>query len=53
VGGDEFRCRINAVLCNNRQDAGLYIYPLGSGEEQARVTLLLEKMSYERSEKNL
>lgn len=52
VGGDEFRCRINAVLCNNRRDAGLYIYPMGDGGEQARFAGLLEKMSYERSEKN-
>lgn len=51
VGGDEFRCRINAVLCNNRREAGLYIYPMGAGEEHARVTAVLEKMSYERSEK--
>ncbi len=52
VGGDEFRCRINAVLCNNHREAGLYIYPLGAKEEQARLAGLLEKMSYERSEKN-
>jgi hypothetical protein len=36
--GDAVRCRINAVLCNNRNEAGLYMYVSNITEEQDRIT---------------
>jgi hypothetical protein len=38
LNGDEIRCRINAVLCNNRKEAGLFYYASGNPEERARIT---------------
>jgi len=34
---DSTRCRINAVLCNNKTDAGLYGYACESGEEREAI----------------
>jgi hypothetical protein len=38
LNGDEIRCRINAVLSNNRKEAGLYYYASGNPEERERIT---------------
>jgi hypothetical protein len=35
--GDKDRCRINALLCNNRNDAGLFVYASNSSEERDRI----------------
>jgi len=43
LSGDSTRCRINALLCNNRKDAGMYIYTSGNEEEHIRITDLLKK----------
>ena len=39
--GDAVRCRINAVLCNNRHDAGLFLYAGNTADEQERITMFL------------
>src|SRR5512136_2361570 len=33
LSGDSTRCRINAVLCNNRNDAGIYIHAVEHEDE--------------------
>jgi hypothetical protein len=38
LNGDAVRCRINAVISNNRDEAGLYIYVSNTAEEQDRIT---------------
>ena len=38
LNGDAVRCRINAVLCNNRKEAGLFIYVSENAEERERIT---------------
>jgi hypothetical protein len=37
LNGDAVRCRINAVLCNNRDTAGLFTYISNSAEERDRI----------------
>jgi hypothetical protein len=37
LSGDAVRCRINAVLCNNRHEAGLFIYVSNSSDERDRI----------------
>jgi len=34
---DSMRCRINAVLSNNKTDAGLYVYPCESEDERKKI----------------
>ncbi|MFA4876705.1 MAG: hypothetical protein WC586_04785 [Methanoregula sp.] len=34
---DSTRCRINAVLCNNKADAGVYLYACESGDEREQI----------------
>jgi hypothetical protein len=41
LNGDPVRCRINAVLCNNRSDAGLFVYAATMGEERDRILAFL------------
>ncbi|MGA2913846.1 MAG: hypothetical protein ABSE07_10060 [Methanoregula sp.] len=41
LSGDSTRCRINALLCNNKKDAGIYIHTSGNEEERIRITELL------------
>jgi hypothetical protein len=41
--GDSTRCRINAVLCNNRNDAGIYIHPVENEDERTAITEMLKK----------
>jgi hypothetical protein len=46
LNGDEIRCRINAVLSNNRKEAGLFMHVSENKEERERITgLLLRKDS--------
>ncbi|WP_321507129.1 hypothetical protein [uncultured Methanoregula sp.] len=37
LGHDSTRCRINAVLCNNKADAGLYTYACENGDEREKI----------------
>jgi hypothetical protein len=37
LSGDPVRCRINALLCTCRKEAGLYIYPAEQEEERQAV----------------
>jgi hypothetical protein len=43
LSGDSTRCRINAVLCNNRNDAGIYIHPVENEDERTDVTEMLKR----------
>jgi hypothetical protein len=43
LSGDSTRCRINAVLCNNRNDAGIYIHPVEHEDERTDITELLKR----------
>ena len=38
LSGDPVRCRINALLCNNKKEAGLYIHPVENEDERLSVT---------------
>jgi hypothetical protein len=38
LSGDPARCRVNALLCNNRKEAGLYLYPAEADEERRALT---------------
>jgi hypothetical protein len=40
--GDPVRCRVNALLCTNKKEAGLYVY-YGSQEECTRLTTDLNR----------
>ena len=40
--GDPVRCRVNALLCTNKKEAGLYVY-YGSQEECIRLTTDLNR----------
>lgn len=37
LNGDAKRCRINAVLSNNRKEAGIFVYASSSQEERDRI----------------
>jgi hypothetical protein len=41
LSGDSTRCRMNALLCNNKKDAGIFIHTSGDEEERMRITELL------------
>jgi hypothetical protein len=38
LSGDSSRCRMNAILCTNKKDAGIYIYASGDEEERIGIT---------------
>jgi hypothetical protein len=42
ISGDSARCRINALLCTNKKDAGIAIYTSGDEEERVRITETLK-----------
>ena len=42
LNGDSTRCRINALLCNNRNNAGIYIHTCEKEEERHRITEILK-----------
>jgi hypothetical protein len=52
LNGDEVRCRINAVLSNNRNEAGLFVYASNSADEQDRISGFLNGKSIAKITKN-
>jgi hypothetical protein len=42
ISGDSVRCRINALLCTNKKDAGIFIQTSGDQEERVRITETLK-----------
>jgi hypothetical protein len=42
LSGDSGRCRINALLCTNKKDAGIFIQTSGDQEERVRITEALK-----------
>lgn len=42
LGGDSTRCRINALLCNNKKEAGIFVYIAGDEEERICVAEILK-----------
>ena len=44
LSGDSTRCRINAVLCNNRNDAGIYIHPVEKEDERTDISEILKRV---------
>jgi len=42
LSGDSTRCRINALLCTGRNDAGMYIHSSENEEERTHITELLK-----------
>jgi hypothetical protein len=42
LSGDGTRCRINALLCTNKKDAGIFIQTSGDEEERVRITETLK-----------
>ncbi len=43
LSGDSIRCRMNALLCNNRNEAGVYIHPVDQEDERTRITDILKE----------
>ena len=51
--GDAERCRVNALLCNNQKDAGLYFHALeGEGERHAVILAIENLLHPENPEKS-
>jgi hypothetical protein len=42
LSGDSTRCRINALLCNNRNTAGIYIQTCEKEDERIHITEILK-----------
>jgi hypothetical protein len=42
ISGDSTRCRINALLCNNRNATGIYIHTCEKEEERKYITEILK-----------
>jgi hypothetical protein len=42
ISGDAARCRINALLCNNRKDAGIYLHSNEREEERIHIAEILK-----------
>jgi hypothetical protein len=42
LSGDSIRCRINALLCTSRNDAGIYIHPVEKEDDRIPITELLK-----------
>jgi len=42
ISGDSTRCRVNALLCNNKKEAAVFIYTSGDEKEHKRITELLK-----------
>jgi hypothetical protein len=38
LSGDSIRCRINALLCTNKKEAGLYIHPVEKEDQRLAIT---------------
>jgi hypothetical protein len=43
LNGDSTRCRINALLCNNRSTTGIYIHTCENAEEQKHISEILKE----------
>ncbi|MDD1696235.1 MAG: hypothetical protein LUQ54_04985 [Methanoregula sp.] len=43
LNGDSTRCRINALLCNNKNDAGIYNHPVEKEDERTDITEVLKR----------
>jgi hypothetical protein len=43
LSGDRTRCRINALLCSSRNDAGIYIHPVEKEDERTHITETLKE----------
>lgn len=41
LSGDPTRCRINALLCNNRNEAGFYFHPCDGEDDRFRISKTL------------
>lgn len=44
LSGDPARCRINALLSNNKKEAGLYIHPLENEDERLSITNAIDSL---------
>jgi hypothetical protein len=44
--GDAERCRVNALLCNNQKEAGVYFHALDREEERRAVILAIETLMH-------
>jgi len=42
LSGDSTRCRMNALLCNNKKEAAVFIYTSGDEEEHNRIAEILK-----------
>ena len=42
LSGDSTRCRINALLCNRRNDARIYTHPVEKEDERTHITEILK-----------
>ena len=42
LSGDPVRCRINALLCTNKKEAGLYIHPLENEDERLAIKTAID-----------
>jgi hypothetical protein len=43
LNGDSTRCRINALLCNNRNVSGIFIHTCEKEEERKHITEMLKE----------
>jgi hypothetical protein len=44
LSGDPARCRINALLCNNKKEAGLYIQAMENDDERQSITNAIDRI---------
>jgi hypothetical protein len=44
LSGDPVRCRINTLLCTNKKDAGLAVYPVENGDERLAIADALDRL---------
>ncbi len=44
LSGDPVRCRINALICNHKKEAGLYMHLVGSEEERISTSLAVHDL---------
>ena len=42
LSGDSTRCRMNALLCNNRSASGIFLHPCEKEEERQHITEILK-----------
>jgi hypothetical protein len=44
LSGDPVRCRINALLCNNKKEAGLYFHAMENEDERLAITNAIDTL---------